>query len=271
MRTRTTTTTSRLAPSLSVRQTAVRLGVSVSTVRSWDDQGLLHSRRTPGNHRRFSEAEVERFREGREVETLPRRRRRRADPRDLVREARHTLERIQRGAIDVELRDPDPVPPWEARVREAEADVAVAEAARQLKALARSEREEEAVKQRAADAEREEAERRDREAAEAEEAHARWLKEREHLDLHASLRVLDITREWDEIEGDSLRQVREILEQEMTAGWTERQVDDRVDEILGEWVEEEPEEDDPVEDTQTEAGAVVEIAQAVIEARRRSW
>ncbi len=46
---------------LSVGQVAKRLGVSVDVVRSWDEQGVLKSRRTPGGHRRYLPADVDRL------------------------------------------------------------------------------------------------------------------------------------------------------------------------------------------------------------------
>lgn len=46
---------------LTASQAARRLGVSVDTVRRWNDQGLIKSTRTPKNHRRFDVSEVERI------------------------------------------------------------------------------------------------------------------------------------------------------------------------------------------------------------------
>ena len=46
---------------LSTAQTARELGVSLSTVRRWADQGHLESVRTPGGQRRFSRDAIERF------------------------------------------------------------------------------------------------------------------------------------------------------------------------------------------------------------------
>lgn len=46
---------------LSTAQTARELGVSLSTVRRWADQGHLASIRTPGGQRRFSREAIETF------------------------------------------------------------------------------------------------------------------------------------------------------------------------------------------------------------------
>ncbi|MFI6428335.1 MerR family transcriptional regulator [Promicromonospora sp. NPDC050880] len=40
-------------PEMSVGELSRRAGVKASTVRFWDEHGLLSSRRTPGNQRRF--------------------------------------------------------------------------------------------------------------------------------------------------------------------------------------------------------------------------
>jgi excisionase family DNA binding protein len=46
---------------LSTAQTARELGVSLSTVRRWADQGHIESVRTPGGQRRFSRDAIESF------------------------------------------------------------------------------------------------------------------------------------------------------------------------------------------------------------------
>lgn len=46
---------------LSTAQAARELGVSLSTVRRWADQGHLTSIRTPGGQRRFPRDAIERF------------------------------------------------------------------------------------------------------------------------------------------------------------------------------------------------------------------
>ena len=46
---------------LSTAQTARELGVSLSTVRRWADQGHLASIRTPGGQRRFPREAIEAF------------------------------------------------------------------------------------------------------------------------------------------------------------------------------------------------------------------
>ena len=46
---------------LSTAQAARELGVSLSTVRRWADQGHLQAIRTPGGQRRFSREAIERF------------------------------------------------------------------------------------------------------------------------------------------------------------------------------------------------------------------
>ncbi len=43
---------------LTPAEVATLFSVTVNTVRRWDSQGKLSSVRTPGNHRRYSEAEV---------------------------------------------------------------------------------------------------------------------------------------------------------------------------------------------------------------------
>ncbi len=43
------------------REVAQLLGVSTTTVRSWADEGLLESYRTPGGQRRFSREQIDRF------------------------------------------------------------------------------------------------------------------------------------------------------------------------------------------------------------------
>ena len=57
---------SRLAPGddplLTTAEVAALLGVTVTTVKRWSDQGLLRCAKTAGKHRRFSRFEVERFR-----------------------------------------------------------------------------------------------------------------------------------------------------------------------------------------------------------------
>jgi excisionase family DNA binding protein len=44
---------------VSLRRAAEILGVHPATVRNWADEGKLHSRRTPGNHRRFLISELQ--------------------------------------------------------------------------------------------------------------------------------------------------------------------------------------------------------------------
>src|SRR5438045_3157259 len=46
---------------LTIRETEQRIGVHPSTLRRWEQAGLLTPRRTPGGHRRFSDAEVKRL------------------------------------------------------------------------------------------------------------------------------------------------------------------------------------------------------------------
>jgi excisionase family DNA binding protein len=46
---------------ISTSQAARRLGVSLSTVRRWADEGYLSASRTPGGQRRFSSEEIDRF------------------------------------------------------------------------------------------------------------------------------------------------------------------------------------------------------------------
>ena len=46
---------------LSIRQASRLLGVHISTVRDWADEGLLPSYRTPGGHRRFSRVDLDKF------------------------------------------------------------------------------------------------------------------------------------------------------------------------------------------------------------------
>jgi excisionase family DNA binding protein len=46
---------------LSTAQTARELGVSLSTVRRWADQGHLEAIRTPGGQRRFSRDAIDSF------------------------------------------------------------------------------------------------------------------------------------------------------------------------------------------------------------------
>ncbi len=45
----------------SISQAALRLGVCTRTIRRWDARGIIHCRRTPGNHRRITPAEVDRL------------------------------------------------------------------------------------------------------------------------------------------------------------------------------------------------------------------
>jgi excisionase family DNA binding protein len=47
---------------LTSAEAARRLGVSVSAVKRWADDGTLQSERTAGGHRRFHASEVERLR-----------------------------------------------------------------------------------------------------------------------------------------------------------------------------------------------------------------
>lgn len=47
---------------LSIGEAARRLGVSVTTLRRWDDNGLIASTRTLGGQRRFLAEDVERLR-----------------------------------------------------------------------------------------------------------------------------------------------------------------------------------------------------------------
>jgi excisionase family DNA binding protein len=46
---------------ITTSQAARRLGVSLSTVRRWADEGHLSASRTPGGQRRFSSEEIDRF------------------------------------------------------------------------------------------------------------------------------------------------------------------------------------------------------------------
>lgn len=52
---------------LSIGEAARRLGVSVSTLRRWDERGLITSTRTLGGQRRFLAEDVERLRSGARV------------------------------------------------------------------------------------------------------------------------------------------------------------------------------------------------------------
>lgn len=45
-------------PEMSVGELARRAGVKASAVRFWDEHGLLRSRRTPGNQRRFDDVSL---------------------------------------------------------------------------------------------------------------------------------------------------------------------------------------------------------------------
>ena len=47
---------------LSIGQAAERLGVSVGTLRSWADKGLVKMIRLPSGYRRFTEDEIDRIR-----------------------------------------------------------------------------------------------------------------------------------------------------------------------------------------------------------------
>lgn len=47
---------------LAIGPTARLLGVSVGTVRRWEDAGLITSERTPGGQRRFRQSEIDRVR-----------------------------------------------------------------------------------------------------------------------------------------------------------------------------------------------------------------
>lgn len=51
---------------LSIKEAAARLGVHPATLRRWANQGLIPVALTPGGHRRFDAAEVERFLEQRQ-------------------------------------------------------------------------------------------------------------------------------------------------------------------------------------------------------------
>ncbi len=46
---------------LSTSQAAQALGVSLGTIRRWSDMGYLHSYRTPGGQRRFSQEQIDVF------------------------------------------------------------------------------------------------------------------------------------------------------------------------------------------------------------------
>lgn len=46
---------------LSTSQAAQALGVSLGTIRRWSDMGYLHSYRTPGGQRRFSQEQIDQF------------------------------------------------------------------------------------------------------------------------------------------------------------------------------------------------------------------
>jgi len=47
------------ATAYSPAQAAAHLGVSVATLRRWDNSGKVESYRTPGNHRRFTTEALE--------------------------------------------------------------------------------------------------------------------------------------------------------------------------------------------------------------------
>ncbi len=68
MNARTTTAARRLG--LTTSQAAEYLGVSLSTVRRWSDQGHLVGYRTPGGQRRFSLEQLDAFM--RSLEQVPR-------------------------------------------------------------------------------------------------------------------------------------------------------------------------------------------------------
>ena len=55
---------------MTVRQAAQLLGVSEPTLRKWTDAGRIATFRTPGGHRRYLLAEIERFRASRAEENL---------------------------------------------------------------------------------------------------------------------------------------------------------------------------------------------------------
>lgn len=44
---------------IDIRTAAERLGVCTETLRRWDNSGKLTAKRTPGNYRRFLEADVD--------------------------------------------------------------------------------------------------------------------------------------------------------------------------------------------------------------------
>ncbi len=53
--------TSGIPLGLSTSQAAQALGVSLGTIRRWSDMGYLHSYRTPGGQRRFSQEQIDQF------------------------------------------------------------------------------------------------------------------------------------------------------------------------------------------------------------------
>ena len=46
---------------LKINYVAELLGVSVSSLRNWERDGKLVSVRTPGNHRRYKQSDIEKF------------------------------------------------------------------------------------------------------------------------------------------------------------------------------------------------------------------
>jgi len=239
---------------LSIRQAAERLGVSVSTVRAWADDGRLPSERTPGNHRRFSEADVERLLSGEVVRrsaSIAEFRAGAGAGSDAGADAgpeqsrRSSVRRVARSYLEARA---VAVPPWEARVKHAQADVAVLKAHHELRALTRAERDEEVASEREAAARRDELERESQDAIALQER-----REQEAADLVVKRRR-DSQRRDDLVERGSSRafhashgaggsaywEARERLQAEVKPEWTESQVDELVDEVFDGYRDEVP-------------------------------
>jgi excisionase family DNA binding protein len=127
--------------SLSPRDAAEKLGVSIDTLRRWEKQGLLSSERTPGGVRRFREEDISDM-----LDNGPSRR-----PTHHIRPQLAYSEdsEPERPAERMRSKEPE-TPPWEQRVREEQADLEVTKIRREREAIVRADVEEREVRQREA-------------------------------------------------------------------------------------------------------------------------
>lgn len=158
--------------SLSPRDAAEKLGVSIDTLRRWEKQGLLVSERTPGGVRRFREEDISAMLDN-------------PSPRRPANQFRPQLAHAEDNEVEDVAHQVPPkqlqTPPWERRVREEQANLEVTKIRRERDAIVRAESEEREAREREAHERERESARRQAIAAQRAEAAATEAKRLETL------------------------------------------------------------------------------------------